>query len=61
MYENRLAGLYIRLSESDGDKRYEDDSESVANQRVILTDYVNKYNLTLVDEYVDDGYSGTNF
>ena len=33
-------GLYIRLSESDEDKTYESESESIINQRNLLMDYV---------------------
>lgn len=55
------AGIYIRLSQEDKDKKYESDSESVSNQREILRDYCKKNGYNLVDEYVDDGYSGTTF
>lgn len=55
------AGIYIRLSQEDKDKKYESDSESVLNQRQILTEYVNNHGYNLISEYVDDGYSGTNF
>lgn len=54
-------GLYIRLSESDEDKTYESESESIINQRNLLMDYVRSSGFTLVDEYVDDGFTGTNF
>ncbi len=54
-------GLYIRLSESDEDKTYESESESIINQRNLLMDYVKMIGYTLVDEYVDDGFTGTNF
>ena len=54
-------GLYIRLSESDEDKTYESESESIINQRNLLMDYVKMSGFTLVDEYVDDGVTGTNF
>ncbi len=54
-------GNYIRLSESDEDKTYESDSESVINQRHLLMDFVKENGFTFVDEYVDDGYTGTNF
>ena len=54
-------GLYIRLSESDEDKTYESESESIINQRNLLMDYVKENGFTLVDEYVDDGFTGTNF
>ena len=56
-------GIYIRLSQEDKDKdkKYESDSESVINQRELLTNYVIQNGLNLVEEYVDDGYSGTDF
>lgn len=53
--------IYIRLSQEDKDKKYESDSESVINQRELLTNYVRNNNFNLVGEYVDDGYSGTDF
>jgi len=55
------AGIYIRLSEADEGKAYESDSESVLNQRNILMNYVKEKGFIFIDEYVDDGYSGTNF
>ena len=50
--------IYMRLSKDDGDK---EESESITNQRKILKSFVKENNYTLYDEYVDDGYSGTNF
>ena len=51
--------IYIRLSREDGDK---EESDSVGNQRKLLTEYVEKKeDFILYDTYVDDGYSGTNF
>ncbi|MBE6830343.1 MAG: recombinase family protein [Ruminococcaceae bacterium] len=51
--------LYIRLSKEDGN----DESLSVANQRKILNDYLQKNwadeEYTLVDTYIDDGLTGT--
>lgn len=67
MYNNLLenyeykAGIYIRLSQEDRDKKYESDSESVINQRDILMNYIKSNGFIFVEEYVDDGYSGTNF
>lgn len=58
---NYNAGIYIRLSQEDKGKLYESDSESVANQKEILRTYVKNSGYNLIDEYVDDGYSGTNF
>lgn len=55
------AGIYIRLSQEDKDKKYESESQSVTNQRQILLNYVNSNGFNYIDEYVDDGYSGTNF
>lgn len=53
------AGIYIRLSREDGDK---EESNSVGNQRRLLTEYITKKeDFILYDTYVDDGYSGTNF
>lgn len=52
-------GLYMRLSREDGDK---EESSSVTNQREILKRYVSEQeNFFIVKEYVDDGYTGTNF
>lgn len=51
--------LYIRLSREDGDK---EESDSVANQRKLLLDYIeDNEEFILKDIYIDDGYSGTNF
>ena len=52
------AGIYVRLSKDD-----EKDGESVSieNQKLILTNYVKTQGWNIVDYYVDDGYSGTNF
>lgn len=51
--------VYIRLSREDGDK---EESDSVGNQRKLLTDYIAKREeLLIYDVYVDDGYTGTNF
>ena len=54
-------GIYIRLSEADEGKSYESESESVINQKELLRSYVKNNNFNLCGEYVDDGYSGTNF
>ena len=62
MYFNQksiLAADYLRLSREDGDKL---ESDSIRNQRSLINDFVKQHpEITLVDEYVDDGYSGTNF
>lgn len=50
--------MYIRLSREDGDRL---ESESVSNQRDILYRYIKENGHILIDEYVDDGVSGTTF
>lgn len=50
--------IYIRLSKEDGDK---EESESVTNQRKILRGFAEENHYRIYDEYVDDGYTGTNF
>lgn len=53
--------FYIRLSRED--KRGKDESESITNQRLILTDFLEQQDdddeYVFIDEYVDDGVSGT--
>ena len=50
---------YYRLSKDDG-KNHE--SDSIANQRVLVREYIKNHpNIRLVDEAYDDGYTGTNF
>ena len=44
-------GIYIRLSQEDRGKSYESDSESVLNQRTILTNYVNSKGFSFIKEY----------
>lgn len=55
---NFLVAIYIRLSKED-EKLGE--SESIQNQRDFLIKYVEDSGYTLVDIYIDDGYTGTNF
>ncbi len=51
--------IYIRLSRDDGDK---EESDSVGNQKKLLTEYIDKKDeLNLYNIYIDDGYTGTNF
>ena len=52
------AGIYVRLSKDD---ERAGESLSIENQKLILTKYVNEQGWNIVDTYVDDGYSGTNF
>ena len=54
--------IYIRLSKEDVDRGY-DESESIKNQRTLLTEYVQKlgWKYQLIDTYIDQGFTGTNF
>ena len=55
---NYKVALYIRLSKED-DKKGE--SESISNQRSILRRFAKDNHLMVIDEYIDDGISGTTF
>ncbi len=61
MKESRTykVGMYLRLSREDKEKKIE--SESITNQRNIILDYITQNNFFLIDEYCDDGISGTTF
>lgn len=50
--------LYMRLSRDD--ENY-GDSVSIETQRLVLNTYAREQGFFIVDEYVDDGWSGTNF
>lgn len=55
------AALYIRLSKEDIEKN-KTESASIANQREILKEYLKLHpDISHVETYVDDGYSGTDF
>ena len=56
---NYKVAKYMRLSRDDGDDR---ESESIENQRDIITNYIEGHDdLIDTEEYIDDGYTGTNF
>ena len=52
------AALYIRLSKED---EGEGESESVSNQKSLLTEFVKENHLIDSIQYIDDGWSGTSF
>lgn len=58
-----IAAAYYRLSVEDSKSSgsASDESESIINQRNLVRDYCRKNQITLVEEFVDDGYSGSNF
>ena len=50
--------IYCRLSKEDGDS---DISQSISNQKNILTKYALDHDFNIFNIYIDDGFSGTNF
>lgn len=56
--EQGITALYCRLSRDDG---AEGDSNSIANQKRMLTKYAKENGFHNTRFYVDDGYTGTNF
>ena len=50
---------YLRLSKEDLGRN--DESSSIQSQRLIIEAFARHNNLKIVEEYVDDGYSGGNF
>ena len=56
--QNKKAGLYYRLSQED---ERAGESLSIENQKKILEKYARENGFEIIDEYIDDGWSGTNF
>lgn len=58
-YAQWRAAEYLRISREDGDK---EESDSISTQKDITHEYVEQNeDIIFVDEYVDDGWTGTNF
>ena len=55
---NKITALYCRLSQEDENKG---DSDSIVNQKAILTKYAEENGFTNIQVFVDDGYSGVSF
>ena len=59
------AAAYLRLSKEDGDSLFspkKQESDSISSQRALIESYAAKCpDIELAAEYVDDGYTGTNF
>ncbi|MCR4660844.1 MAG: recombinase family protein [Clostridia bacterium] len=53
--KNRCA-IYCRLSVDDG---IDQESQSISNQKQVLTEYCLENKFKIVDAFIDDGYSGT--
>ncbi len=50
--------IYLRLSRDDGGDA---ESNSIGTQREMLRRYASENDFIIYNEYVDDGWSGTNF
>ena len=58
------AAIYLRLSKEDGDSSTGEkkESNSIANQRKLIEDYLTKHlEINFVQEFCDDGFTGANF
>lgn len=53
--------LYLRLSRDDDDTQGKGESSSITSQRTMLRQYAKENHLNVIEEYIDDGWSGTNF
>ena len=53
--EEKITALYLRLSRDDDQQG---ESNSIANQRALLTDYAKKHKFRNVRVFIDDGVSG---
>ena len=59
--KNETVAIYCRLSEEDKNKAFAaDDSNSIQNQRTLLTEYAHSCGWEIYEVYIDDDYSGTN-
>ena len=54
----KITALYCRLSRDD---ELQGDSNSIVNQKAILSKYAKENHFSNTAFFVDDGYSGTNF
>jgi DNA invertase Pin-like site-specific DNA recombinase len=53
-----MAAIYLRLSRDDGG---DSESNSIQTQRMMLQKFANDNRIAVLDEYIDDGFSGTTF
>ena len=58
------AAIYVRLSKEDGAVASHEkaESNSIANQKSLIREFLkSKNDIVIEQEYVDDGFSGSNF
>ena len=58
LYDEKITALYLRLLRDDD---LEGESNSISNQRTLLTSFVNKNGFRNTKIFVDDGVSGVTF
>ena len=56
--DNKITALYCRLSQEDENSG---DSDSIVNQKSILTKYAEENGFKNIQVFIDDGYSGVSF
>ena len=54
-FDSEITALYVRLSRDD---ELEGESNSISNQKALLTDYAKRHKFKNVRVFVDDGVSG---
>ena len=58
LQSNKITALYLRLSRDDD---LEGESNSISNQKTLLTRYAKENGLKNVKIFIDDGISGVTF
>jgi len=58
LQSEKITALYCRLSNDDGNVG---ESDSIANQKLILKEYAEKHRFFHCKYYIDDGHTGSNF
>ena len=56
--EEKITALYLRLSRDD---EQDGESNSISNQKALLTDYAQRNKFRNIKFFVDDGVSGVTF
>lgn len=60
LYKMDKVAIYCRLSEEDHNKTHDfDDSESIKNQKAMLTQYASEHSWQIYDVYSDDDFTGS--
>jgi DNA invertase Pin-like site-specific DNA recombinase len=54
----KITALYCRLSQDDA---LDGESNSIINQKALLSKYASEHGFRNIQFFIDDGYSGTSF